>query len=527
MITIFILLGLGLLGGGIAAIVDGLPYMVLERGFTKVIIGTVLASGGVLMLALAWVLIEIRRLKQTIAGAATAMSVISTAAGPEVRREPVPQAGLAGVGAGALAGAGATLTGVQALEASASPEWAEEPVESARAAAEPGLPHISAEPARPAATKQAETARDAAEAVPDDLSDRIAEALGEPEAETVGEASETEPERETAAAPEPEVALPLALADEPEAEPASPAMEQVEAEDIEQVEAEAEAEAEADRPVSVTPGPADIEDPFAPAAADPAARTTDEFGLLRESLAGLRLGPAPISGRIEPTFGEAGPGGEKRDEARDGEKLADDLSLAGSWMEPAWQRRMPPFGEPLPDEPAASDETKADEAGESPRHDADEAVSLEPDVPLPKTPAPELLWPKLDMPAQELRPWPPQSREAEAFDPQPPAAAPEDKQVASADEPEFEDSALVAPDVEPDADAAPQADAPEAAAAPEPASPAASNEGVVGAYQVGEAHFTIYADGSIQARTPDGDYSFASMDELKVYLASEKSRLGV
>jgi hypothetical protein len=55
----------------------------------------------------------------------------------------------------------------------------------------------------------------------------------------------------------------------------------------------------------------------------------------------------------------------------------------------------------------------------------------------------------------------------------------------------------------------------------------ASEEGVVGAYQVGDAHFTIFADGSIKARTPDGDYSFASMDELKTYLASEKSRLGV
>ena len=57
--------------------------------------------------------------------------------------------------------------------------------------------------------------------------------------------------------------------------------------------------------------------------------------------------------------------------------------------------------------------------------------------------------------------------------------------------------------------------------------PASSEEGVIGAYQVGDAHFTIYADGSIQARTPDGDYSFDSMDELKTYLASEKSRLGL
>ena len=76
------------------------------------------------------------------------------------------------------------------------------------------------------------------------------------------------------------------------------------------------------------------------------------------------------------------------------------------------------------------------------------------------------------------------------------------------------------PDVEPEPEpqaAAPVADAP----------PAASEEGIIGAYQVGEAHFTLFADGSIKARTPDGDYDFGSMDELKVYLANEKSRLGV
>jgi hypothetical protein len=56
--------GLGLsFGGGAAAIVDGLPYLVLERGFTQVIIGTVAATAGLIMLALAWVLVEVRRVK--------------------------------------------------------------------------------------------------------------------------------------------------------------------------------------------------------------------------------------------------------------------------------------------------------------------------------------------------------------------------------------------------------------------------------------------------------------------------------
>ena len=80
--------------------------------------------------------------------------------------------------------------------------------------------------------------------------------------------------------------------------------------------------------------------------------------------------------------------------------------------------------------------------------------------------------------------------------------------------------------VQPEADGA-RDEAARPDAEPAVAEPAASEEGIVGAYQVGETHFTIYADGSIRARTPDGEYSFASMDELKVYLASEKSRLGV
>ena len=48
---------------------------------------------------------------------------------------------------------------------------------------------------------------------------------------------------------------------------------------------------------------------------------------------------------------------------------------------------------------------------------------------------------------------------------------------------------------------------------------------MIGAYQVGETQFTMFADGSIHARTPDGDYVFASMDELKAYLANEKDKL--
>ncbi|MCO5092415.1 hypothetical protein [Bosea sp. (in: a-proteobacteria)] len=122
--------------------------------------------------------------------------------------------------------------------------------------------------------------------------------------------------------------------------------------------------------------------------------------------------------------------------------------------------------------------------------------------------------PRLDLPpsdepapaAAPAPPWPPRT-EAPAFD-------------APADEPEAEPLPEVAEEPVEEVAQPAVAEVP-----PEPA-PAASDEGVIGAYQVGDAHFTLYADGSIRARTPDGEYSFASMDELKVYLASEKSRLG-
>jgi septal ring-binding cell division protein DamX len=192
----------------------------------------------------------------------------------------------------------------------------------------------------------------------------------------------------------------------------------------------------------------------------------DEFDRLRESLADLGLGTRPLGGRIEPSFeGAPGPVAGR----------LDDLAAASSWMEPALGRRAN-WPEP-PEAPGLPPEREAAPA----------------DVSQPS-------WPVLDAADRPVPAWPPQTH--------------------SAPEPHL-DEAEVPP-------AEPAAPAPTQPAEPEPAElpPAASDEGIVGAYQVGEAHFTIYADGSIQARTPDGDYSFASMDELKIYLASEKTRLG-
>jgi hypothetical protein len=56
-----------------------------------------------------------------------------------------------------------------------------------------------------------------------------------------------------------------------------------------------------------------------------------------------------------------------------------------------------------------------------------------------------------------------------------------------------------------------------------PAEPSAE-QSVVGSYSSGENSYVMYSDGSIQADTPAGRFSFASLDELKLFLASEAAR---
>jgi GLTT repeat (6 copies) len=70
-----------------------------------------------------------------------------------------------------------------------------------------------------------------------------------------------------------------------------------------------------------------------------------------------------------------------------------------------------------------------------------------------------------------------------------------------------------------------EADEPEAAVAPAAAPTTVSNEGVVRAYQVGDTAFTVYGDGTIQAETSEGRFTFESMDEVRAFLAQEKLKV--
>ncbi|MDN3625021.1 hypothetical protein [Methylobacterium isbiliense] len=72
-----------------------------------------------------------------------------------------------------------------------------------------------------------------------------------------------------------------------------------------------------------------------------------------------------------------------------------------------------------------------------------------------------------------------------------------------------------------------QAGAPEPASPPEPAAPPAEPEppaapeapSIVGTYASGGNTYVMYSDGTIDADTPGGKFHFASLDELKVFIA--------
>jgi hypothetical protein len=43
---------------------------------------------------------------------------------------------------------------------------------------------------------------------------------------------------------------------------------------------------------------------------------------------------------------------------------------------------------------------------------------------------------------------------------------------------------------------------------------------VIGTYTSGHNRYVMFADGSIEAETPDGTFHFASLDELKAFIAA-------
>lgn len=473
MIAIFSLLGLGLFGGGLYAIYDGWPYLVLERGFTEVIIGSIAATGGLIMLSLAWVLKQVGALRAELAEAAEARTLAPAPADAAMPAAPPVERGLAptdeataalpvlpvtlGVGAAAAAAAAA------AEPSEAAPSGSEAPERDLFGA--PVADHF-AEPAadEEARDEEPEPARD--EAVPD---------MFEPEAA----AAERDALDHPAISAEPaELAGAAVEAFELPSEDARGFADHFALDEA----AEATIEVEGGERPPEPPG-AESEPPRAETEDDETLAgqaERDEFAALRESLTNQLGGLYQPTSRIEPSL------------------APEDTFFA---REEAWTgghggRREPSF------DTSSSDSSEV-------RVDIEPPVRSEPAVPA---------WPPRTEPhAADVPSVQETGVEAAPFEETGGEPAPAEPVLAAETEPHA---------VQPEADGAGD-EAARPDAEPAVAEPAASEEGIVGAYQVGETHFTIYADGSIRARTPDGEYSFASMDELKVYLASEKSRLGV
>lgn len=463
MIAIFTILGLILSGGGAYAIYDGWPYLVLERGFTQVIIGSIASSAGLILLSLAWVLKEIRAVRRALV---EALALRPEQPAPEVVvAEPPPAASMpaeypsfARVAAPAAIGAaaGVVATGAVAQALAASDDEAPPAPASTDRDLFGALVTRSLEEQEPAAEDESEEAHEAVPAVAEPA---------EPLPDMFDEAPLSLPEDLPALPPEPAETPVEIEAELHEPDERAKAAVQFSDEDWaftrhdEQVPVDDRA---SDEPAADEQPTGPVEAAETPVAAQGEGEL-DEFSALRASLAGHLNEPERETGRIEPSF-SAEP---------------DPFAVAESWMDRASPRREPWLDTPPAEEPEPA---AADEAPIWP----------------PRTEAPAF-----DAPA-------------EAVAAEPEAAA---DMLADKEADDFEPAEAAAPVVaeEPPVDEAP------AAADSRPA----SDEGIVGAYQVGDAHFTIYADGSIRARTPDGEYSFASMDELKVYLASEKSRLGV
>lgn len=488
LIAIFTVLGLVLFGGGAYAIFDGWPYLVLERGFTQVIIGSIASTAGLILLSLTWVLKELKGVRESLLEASEARLAAPVAVGApaEFRMPPASMPVLvpAAVSA-AAAGAVAEALSAPALEETPAtpkpaatdfdlfgdlvarrlrdpapePEDAETEIPAAEG---PSLPDmfarsLSEQPVEPHDTEEPPVAVSTESHEPAEIVSAKVQPISEDEAlahsDDFAHFGHLPPADHEPPAEEPADLGEQALAEEPEPMSAPEPQDEV-GDDV-----------EAD--VDATRG-----EEFGRAAS---SSNLDDFSALRESLTGHLRQSSPESERVEPAPAPAP------------EPEADPFAVAESWMDRASPRKEPWFEAPLPaNEPEPSE------------------------VASPLWPAP------MDMPrfGAEV----PEVREPQT------AAFPGD-----AAEPEHDQPVAEAGTAEPEAEFAEPEFEPEGGEAEEqvaPPEPAASEEGVVGAYQVGDAHFTIFADGSIRARTPDGEYSFASMDELKVYLASEKSRLG-
>lgn|GEM_PF-1564194 len=475
MVRLFVVLGFALLAGGAYAIVDGWPYRVLERGFTEVILGGLSAVAGLTLLALAAVLAEIRRLKGLVSGAMAAVAlseprseeraastVAPSRAEPVLEKAPASEIGPVGIATTLVAGAGAAVVAGALTGLGKDDDKPEQKAADETEAAD--------EPEGDEATRSDRAQTITAEPLqaPAAEASRFDDWLLPPVAPVLDVAPSAIDPDERGGVDEPDDKAVTSQEDEEGSIPAD--VDKAVRRDDEEDEADPVAVPDKEPEAAPSHGDKDAEKP---AEAAPASEAEDRLWWPRIDHPAPRAETSSVDDEFNALRDQLS-GVVNAPEIEPPRRDRDLPGSAESWAAP---RPWPPVTQPR--DPVALSEAEVEAADKAlPEEEKAEDEKAEPVSEAKEPAAPE---PK---PEQQDEPVPAEAKEPQAEKTEAPAA--ESK-----------------PDEE----------------------PAASDEGVIGAYQVGETQFTMFADGSIHARTPDGDYTFASMDELKAYLASEKSKL--
>ena len=436
--------------GGTYSAMSGWDIVIIERGWTQVLSGVIVATGGVLLAGIAFLAGEVRQMTARLARqpateappapisrpSAVTDEPAETARRPGPR-DPDPQAtdtrapdtrlpdpGAIPLAAGAITGAGALAAQTQRAQ------------------------------------DEADADRSGKDAGPGDDSERIAMA-----GDTIEEA-QTEEISEDAARDETEESR------APMRDPAE------------------------DGPAPDTPF-LESDAGISPVAGAPEEATLSDADIFADLLAGQTAGaeesaPRDVAEHDDPEPEELEPEDpEPEDQAS--EDVQPESSIHALPQEPT------PQAETLREEPAREEPMHEDPVREEPvREDLPPDDAADSDSSVTTPPAP---------PADEAREAPGPSHPGFAPDPSEPEAEPAPSPEAATGP----DAGISAEEEAPEAAPEEPAVAPDDLAIPPPS--------VIGTYESGGNTYTMYADGSIDAHTPDGDYHFASLDDLKRFIA--------
>lgn len=447
--------------GGVWSAFAGWEYVIIERGWTQVLVGAMAATGGVVLAGLATVAAAVKSLERRVAANQPAQRLSPAAVPPATMPPAAPDrapraaeiAGAAGLAAG-LAAAGFASTRPEAAKAG--------PIEPRLDAVEP---------------------RPAPRALADGLT--TAAVMGAGLAASRGEALANE-DRSGDVRPDEDKAE-ASLSDQ-----SAPG---------EEKRAESAADAVAPEPSRDEPSALDETTPDEARAASLDERGTDERPSADEptSLVAARETVGGDSGRRddedEPAPAETGvaePVDLQPEEVQGDEIQADEIQTDDSRPGEEADSTSSPAREAFGDH----DERRADDLVGDFAEDLPEDLSDATDRDAAPSWAPVERDGEADRGSSEMGPVEADEASAEAVAARPPEAS-------------VSEAAPAVPFAEEDAFGEDVAEAEAPVAGP----------AVIGTYESGGNLYTMYADGSIHALTPDGEYRFASLDELKTFIA--------